>query len=1017
MKNKILNIILAVCVVFSFALLGLNFSPKAEAHAFSATEATYTISNRATGIDVTKGTAGAEFEANLTSLTEAFEAILADDSLEATATVEIVFNNLTLSAEEQITLSRNFIFSGTLNTANASSLFVSNNTESSDQSITCDSLTLTNNAELEDFAFFEVNGNKVNFTFNNTHFNLASASADISHAVRFNTNSHTLLLKGEVSHDTTYFYNFKQGTLLYVDQDNNGGDDFYADADGNPVSTTERLKISIPYTANNALISNNIEYSNILILELIADGDFFTASSTANNSSLYISVESRFTFNTNGGTFATEGVAPSILYYNNTTPYTFPDKTKIVKANHHFIGWYGQIEYQGTTYYFDEACLETYVTGGSDSSTIPTIFKTDLSTFEASTSFTSYLYSSLGTEEQYAKYYPVIIAAENGQPATFIAKWALDTYTVSFETNSDTVISSEVYEYGSTITEPATIPTKTGYTFDKWFKDEDLTIPFEFSTETVPAENITLYAGYTINSYTITFVTNTTESIFNPISYNYLQTIPGFETPTKLGYTFDGWFLDEALTEPFSHSTMPAENLTAYAKFSILRLKVYFNTLGGNMINETYVDYGSFIEKPADPTKTGFVFAGWHYDYNCSNDKRVTWNNEDKLQITVHTTLYARWNARSYSLVFFDGSSMISTASYGYNADIEYPANPTKPNHTFGGWYTDSTFTTQFTLTKMPAESTSVYAKWLAKQVISIDESVQTYVADTINPTFELESEIKNFIIKYKVNNEWVIDAPTNVGTYDVMITRNEDETYARYEKIISGGYVIEPIIANYTWLIAILFSVFVLEILVAVAVRILRKLKKNMVITSLAILTGNTLIPSNQVVLLIISAICAVAGFVVMCYQLVKLHRTLPVALVTPEDEDTTMQKHFAHSEKVISKETHEYTAQDVEDMLLHDSVGHSIKAKHNLDNLEKEETKEKVPIGPVAYSEEHDNIQKVEDAEEITENSNLSNVEIVEDEFVENNLDDNERLFNSDDPFLRKDPTEYSNPDEDNE
>ena len=95
---------------------------------------------------------------------------------------------------------------------------------------------------------------------------------------------------------------------------------------------------------------------------------------------------------------------------------------------------------------------------------------------------------------------------------------------------------------------------------------------------------------------------------------------------------------------------------------------------------------------------------------------------------------------------------------------------------------------------------------------------------------------------------------------------------------------------------------------------------------------------------------------------------------------------------------------------MLLHDTVGHAIKEKHNLNELEKEDVKEKVPIGPIAYSEEHDNMQKVEDDDTNQTTKPSSNVEIVDDEFIANDTDDNERLYNSDDPFLRKDPTDYS-------
>ena len=1013
MKNRLTKLFIALFAIFSFALMGLNLMPQAKASAFTATEATYTISNTGNTFSVKKGLEPSQVDLgiDLATLEEAFETILGDPDLDENATVEVVFNTVTISTEEQITLSRNFIFSGVLNIENTSSLFISENPNADkDQEIVCDNLVLTNISDtLSNFAFFEANNSKTFFTLKNADFNIISASSETTHAIKFNSNTHKLLLKGIVTHDTTYLYNYTPDTLLYLDQDNANNDDFYADNEGNPIETTEQIKIAIPYTANNSLICSNIEYANTLLIDLVADDDFFTVSTVPNNSTLYVAVESNFTFNTNGGTFATADAAPITIFYNNDTPYTFPDQTKITKEYHHFIGWFGQIEYNSQTYYFDQTLIEEFVAQGSNPATIPTIFKTDLSTFVAAKSFTNYAFSSKGTAEQYAKYYPVTVMAENGQAPTFIAKWALDTYDVTFNTNGGTAVSTETYEYGSTISEPATIPTKTGYTFDKWYKDAELTTPFDFAAETMPAENIIIYAGYTVNNYTITFVTNTTETTIDPITYNFGAEIADFAPLSKEGHTFEGWFLNEGCTTPFEAETMPAENITVYAKWTLDRISVYFNSKGGSTIDEIFVDYGTYVTIPAAPTKTGSVFDGWYYDYNCTNDQKVVWT-EGKLQVKTQLRLYAKWIDLPYHLVFQDGNNRIGYKTFGYGATIELLDGLIKDGYTFGGWYADEALTTPFTLTSMPAENTYVYAKWISKIIIDIDESTQKYVADAINPTFELNSDLQNFVIKYKVNGEWVMDAPTDVGTYDVMITRNEDEHYARFESVIEGGYVIEPIVADYTWLIAILFAVFALEIIVSIAVRILRKLKKNMVITSLAIVTGNIMIPSNQVVLIIISAICAVAGFVVMCYQLVKLHRTLPLALITPEEDNDSMEKHFKHSEKVIAEETHSYSAQDVEDMLLHDTVGHAIKEKHNLNELEKEEIKERVPIGPLAYSEEHDNMQKIEDEDVEQATTPASNVEIVDDEFIANDTDDNERLYNSDDPFLRKDPTDYN-------
>lgn len=1012
MKNKLTKLFIAIFAIFSFALMGLNLMPKAKASAYVVSAATYNITNTGNTFYVTRGIEGTDEDVaeNVTTLQGCFDAIYEDENLGENDTIEIKFN-VTISTEEQITLNRNFIFSGMLNTDNASSLFICENPNANkDQEIVCDNLIISTTSDtLSNFAFFEVNNPKTYFTLFNTDFTFFETYDETSHAIKFNSDNNKLLLKGEVTHDTTYLYNYTPSTLLYVDQDNENQDDFYADNDGNPVETTEKIKIAIPYTANNSLISSNIEYSNVLLIELVADDDFFIASTVPNNSALYVATESTFTFNTNGGTFATADAAPITIFYNNDTPYTFPDQTKITKEYHHFIGWFGQIEYNSQTYYFDQTLIEEFVAQGSNPATIPTIFKTDLSTFVAAKSFTNYAFASQGTAEQYAKYYPVTVMAENGQAPTFIAKWALDTYDVTFETNGGTAVNAETYEYGSIITEPATIPTKTGYTFDKWYKDAELTIPFNFGVETMPAENITIYAGYTANNYTITFVTNTTETTIDPITYNFGAEIANFAPLTKEGNNFGGWFLNEECTIPFEAETMPAEDITVYAKWTLNRISVYFNTKGGSTIDEIFVDYGNYVNIPAAPTKTGSVFDGWYYDYNCSNDQKVVWT-EGKLQVKNQLRLYAKWIDLPYHLVFQDGINRIDYKTYGYGATIELLDDLTKNGYIFGGWYADEALTTPFTLTTMPAENTYVYAKWISKIIIYIDESTQKYVADTINPTFELNSDLKNFVIKYKVNEEWVMDAPTDVGTYDVMITRNEDEHYARFETLIKGGYVIEPIVADYTWLIAILFAVFALEIIVSIAVRILRKLKKNMVITSLAIVTGNSIIPSNQVVMIIIAGICAVAGFVMMCYQLVKLHRTLPLALITPEEDNDSMEKHFKHSEKVIAEETHSYSAQDVEDMLLHDTVGHAIKEKHNLNELEKEDVKEKVPIGPIAYSEEHDNMQKVEDDDTNQTTKPSSNVEIVDDEFIANDTDDNERLYNSDDPFLRKDPTDYS-------
>lgn len=1023
MKKKILNLCVALCVLISGAILGTYNLPKDEAVAYTANSSTYSISNTESTFKVEKGTESTEFASNLDSLNSAFSAILADESLSANSAVEIKFNNLTLSANEQITLSRNFVLSGSLTINNSTSLFVLENPSQTEvQTLFCDNLTLLNNStSLENFAFFEVNNSNTKITLFNTHFNLPSSQSSISHAIKFNSNSHNLYLKGEVSHDTTYFYNYMPNVIFNLDQDNEDDDDFYAYSDGTPKTTDEKLIISVPYTSNYANISSFVENAYCSIFKVVPDTNFFNASLNNFNNILSIEITIPFTFDTNSGTYATTYTPPRSTHFNSTARSTFPTEANIYKDNYHLIGWFGKITYNSTTYYFDQECLSGYLENKTAPNAIETYFKINLDEFDSANSFHSYIYSAKGTETELAEYSAVEFMAEIGQAPTFIAKWEIDSYSVSFVTNSDTTIPTAIYDFGATLTKPAD-PTKLGYTFDKWYKDEACTTPFNFETETMPANSLTLYANYTINTYTISFVTNTTETTIAPINYDFNAEIASIETPTKTGYVFMGWYLEDGLINKFTYTNMPASHLTLYARWNILKLTVYFNSKGGTILNEQLISYNDYVTKPENPTKVGYTFDGWYYDYNCSNDKLVIFNQENKILITKNTSFYAKWTANLYNLLCHTNvNDNITNLTYTYNQQITLPTGLEKANYIFDGWYSNENLTEKFTLERMPAETVNIYAKWKAKKAVVFNEDAQTYIADDIYPSFKVNSSLSNFIVKYKVNNEWALEAPKNIGTYDVLIVRYEDETYAGFEKVLSGALVVKPIEKNYKWLIAIFFAVFILEIIVTVVVRVLRKMKQNMAIASLAIITGNSIIPSNQVVLLIVSGVCMVAGFVIMCYQLIQLHRTVPLALLELEDKESSMEKHFKHSEKIISTETPTYSANDIEDMLKHDSVGYAIREKHNLDSLEKEDIKEKAPIGPIAYhDDDNDSVRKVDDDEienepnnklnQNTEYNSNSNVEIVEDEFVANSYDEEERLYNSDDPFLRKDPNDYS-------
>ncbi len=176
---------------------------------------------------------------------------------------------------------------------------------------------------------------------------------------------------------------------------------------------------------------------------------------------------------------------------------------------------------------------------------------------------------------------------------TLYAKWAANTYTITFDTAGGSEIAPITQDYGTVITAPEA-PTREGYTFIGWDK--------EFPT-TMPAENMTVTAQWEINQYTITFDTNGGSEIA-PITQDYGTVITAPEAPEREGYTFIGW--DKAIP-----TTMPAENMTVTAQWEINQYTITFDTAGGSEIAPITQDYDTAITAPADPTREGYTFIGW----------------------------------------------------------------------------------------------------------------------------------------------------------------------------------------------------------------------------------------------------------------------------------------------------------------------------------------------------------------------------------------------------------------------
>ena len=186
-----------------------------------------------------------------------------------------------------------------------------------------------------------------------------------------------------------------------------------------------------------------------------------------------------------------------------------------------------------------------------------------------------------------------------GEPITITSNttvkaiWKAKSYTITFDTDGGSEVAPITQDYGTTVTAP-NAPTKTGYTFKGW----NQAVP-----TTMPAENMTITATWEINEYTITFNTNGGTTIA-AITQDYNTAVQAPANPTKEGHTFKQW--DKAIP-----ATMPAENITITAEWTVNKYTITFNTNGGSEIASITQDYGTAIVAPANPTKSGYTFTGW----------------------------------------------------------------------------------------------------------------------------------------------------------------------------------------------------------------------------------------------------------------------------------------------------------------------------------------------------------------------------------------------------------------------
>nr|MCR5623609.1 InlB B-repeat-containing protein [Lachnospiraceae bacterium] len=251
------------------------------------------------------------------------------------------------------------------------------------------------------------------------------------------------------------------------------------------------------------------------------------------------------------------------------------------------------------------------------------------------------------------------LTSKSGSLFHLYAQWQLARYIVNFETNGGTNQPNQYVTYSGTYGS-LPIPSKTGYTFEGWYADKNLSTKVTKDTKITTEGNRTLYAKWTPITYKISFNANGGSGSMSDITATYDTSIKLTSNAfSKTGYTFMGWsdsangsvkYANQASVKNLGSAA--GDKITLYAKWGSNTYNVKFNgngSTGGSMSNQTFAYDVSQKLNANKFTKTGYIFAGWALSASGNKaygDAATVVNLTGTNNGTVN--LYAKWTPITY---------------------------------------------------------------------------------------------------------------------------------------------------------------------------------------------------------------------------------------------------------------------------------------------------------------------------------------------------------------------------------
>jgi len=357
---------------------------------------------------------------------------------------------------------------------------------------------------------------------------------------------------------------------------------------------------------------------------------------------------------------------------------------------------------------------------------------------------------------------------------TLFAQWIpANSYAVLYDGNGNTggaapVDPNSPYTGGANVTvlsEGSLV--RTGYTFTGWNTAANGGGTAYAVNDVISniSANVTLFAQWVINTYTVTYDGNTNDGGTaptdpnSPYNYNSNVTVLGQGTLTKTNYNFTGWNTasDGSGTAYAEASTITgiAANVTLFAQWSIITYTVTYNgntNTGGTapVDPSSPYDIGSNVTVLGQGTlvKTGNTFAGWNTAADGSGTPYAAAGTISNL--SANTTLFAQWTPLTYTVTYDGNGNTGGTAPvdgsspYNFGSTVTVLANTgnlVRTGFTFAGWNTAAngsgtsyaaTGAVTFTL---GAANVVLYARWAQPLYEPFDYTVASTIGGITNGT------------------------------------------------------------------------------------------------------------------------------------------------------------------------------------------------------------------------------------------------------------------------------------------